>query len=62
MSLKLIKFRCVKSTNDIAIKYSFDYIYKGSNTPAEDARESNDLVVLANADIMFDNFLTFETF
>ena len=39
---------------DMAIKYSFDYIYKGSNTPAEDARESNDLVVLANADIMFD--------
>ena len=37
----------------MAIKYSFDYIYKGVML-LRDARESNDLVVVANADIMFD--------
>ena len=39
---------------DMAIKYSFDYIYKGSDNVGNGANRLHDLVVLANADNIFD--------
>ena len=43
---------------DMAIKYSFDYIYKGSDNVGNGANRLHDLVVLANADIIFDRSIS----